>query len=294
MHYFKLIIALGAAAFITFACNNTTKKSIADKTEIHPKLVKEWESDSVLTTCESVLYDKASGILYVANINQKPWELDNNGFISTMNTKGEIIDLKWAEGLSGPKGMGIANGKLYVNDINQLVEIDIKTRKIVNSYLVNGKPDLNDISVAADGTVYASGSGSETIYALKNNKLDTCYTGKLERLNGLLCQPEGIYYATSKNHEFGLFDLEKKEVKILNAEVGHGDGIVRLPNGDFIVSSWKGEIFYIAAKDWKKTTLLDTRESGINTADIEFIPELNLLLVPTFFNNRVIAYKLHL
>jgi hypothetical protein len=36
---------------------------------------------------------------------------------------------------------------------------------------------------------------------------------------------------------------------------------------------------------------LDTNESS-QTADIGFIPEENLVLVPTFFSNKVEAYKL--
>jgi hypothetical protein len=37
--------------------------------------------------------------------------------------------------------------------------------------------------------------------------------------------------------------------------------------------------------------LLDTNESS-QTADIGYIPEENLVLVPTFFSNKVVAYKL--
>jgi hypothetical protein len=40
------------------------------------------------------------------------------------------------------------------------------------------------------------------------------------------------------------------------------------------------------------TTLLDTREKNMNTADISYHKELNLVFVPTFFDNRVIAFKL--
>jgi len=76
--------------------------------------------------------------------------------------------------------------------------------------------------------------------------------------------------------------------------VGHGDGVVRIENGDFIVSSWQGEVFYINSEDWSKIQLLDTREQKINSADIEYIESTQTLLVPTFFHNRVMAYKLNL
>ena len=42
----------------------------------------------------------------------------------------------------------------------------------------------------------------------------------------------------------------------------------------------------------KVNELLDVRSGNIRTADIEFIPELYLIVVPTFDHNRVIAYRI--
>jgi len=38
-------------------------------------------------------------------------------------------------------------------------------------------------------------------------------------------------------------------------------------------------------------TLLDTSDTLTNAADIDFVPEKGLLLVPTFFGNRLAAYR---
>ncbi len=73
-------------------------------------------------------------------------------------------------------------------------------------------------------------------------------------------------------------------------EIPGGDGIERYKDG-WIVSNWNGEIYHID-KDGKVTKLLDTKAQKINSADIEDIEEQNLLLVPTFFGNKVVAYKL--
>jgi len=37
--------------------------------------------------------------------------------------------------------------------------------------------------------------------------------------------------------------------------------------------------------------LIDTTAMKINSADLEYIPNRNLLLIPTFFDNRVMAYR---
>jgi hypothetical protein len=48
---------------------------------------------------------------------------------------------------------------------------------------------------------------------------------------------------------------------------------------------------HYVSPEWKNTKLLDTSADKINAADIEYIPEKRLLLVPTFFKNTVVAYE---
>lgn len=290
MNPFKTLCLLCLVVVMT-SCLNSTHQKESSSVAV-PKLELLWETDTLLTTCESVLYDKSSSVIYVANVNNSPWELDHNGFISTIDTNGHILELKWIEGLSGPKGMGIADNKLYVNDIDRVVEIDIAARKIVASYPVEGEPALNDITVTPEGIIYVSGSASNTIYSLQNGKLDTVVSDTFGRLNGLLYQSEGLYFLTSQSQRFGIYDLNAGTTEILTEGIGHGDGAVVLENGDLIVSSWKGEVYYIRSADWSKKQLLDTREAGINAADIAFIQDQHMLLVPTFFHNRVMCYRL--
>jgi len=76
--------------------------------------------------------------------------------------------------------------------------------------------------------------------------------------------------------------------KIAEGLVG-GDGII--PYGsDFIISNWNGEINYVSAKG-EVTKLLDTKTDKVNAADIAYLPEQKLLLVPTFFANKLVAYE---
>lgn len=293
---YKFSIFFGLSLLFCISCGKNKKTvvlEIVSKTS-QPSLELVWQTDSVLTTCESVLYDKTSNSIYVTNINDNPWEKDGNGFISTMDTKGNITELKWIVGLSAPKGMGIFIGKLYVNDIDDLVEIDIENRKVLKTYTIEGNPQLNDITVSPEGVVYSSGSNSNTVYKLENGEISKVAKDSLGRLNGLLWQKEALYYLNADTQNFGALDMQTKTFKTLTTNIGHGDGAVRLENGDFIISSWAGEVFYIHSKDWTKTQLLDTREQSINAADIDYIPETHMLLVPTFYHNRVMAYKVNL
>lgn len=49
----------------------TQEKEVVEQSA-DPKLVKLWETDTVMTTCESVLFDGEGSRLFVSNINGKP------------------------------------------------------------------------------------------------------------------------------------------------------------------------------------------------------------------------------
>ncbi len=293
----KIFTAI-AISYLIFACssNQGKQETEKDQSQAEPPTTKTvslkqvWASDTILKTPESVLYDRERGMIYVANVNMNPWEKDGNGFISKMDLQGNIIELEWLSGLSGPKGMGIIGNSLFVADIDEVVEFDIETGQAVNTYKVEGTPTLNDITVG-DGVVYISGSDSNKVFALKDGQVSVFLEDDFGRPNGLFVEPGRLLMITSGSSQLKSFDLDTKESVDLVDGLGHGDGIVPVGNGDYLASSWRGELFYIDS-NWKRTQLLDTRDDKINAADIDFIIDRNLLLVPTFFDNRVVAYQL--
>ena len=69
------------------------------------------------------------------------------------------------------------------------------------------------------------------------------------------------------------------------------DGLEQTKSGNFIVSCWSGIVYYVKPNG-TKTVLLDTREQKLNTADIGFDAEKNVVYIPTFYGNKIVAYKL--
>jgi len=281
---------------LLFSCSDNKQQSSSEQPQAEelpstPSLAQVWESDTLLRTPESVLYDQERQIIYVANVNMDPWVKDGNGFISKMDLEGNIIDLAWVTDLHGPKGMGILNNSLFVADIDQVIEIDIESSEIVNRYQVDGTPTLNDITVG-DGVIYVSGSDSNKVFELKDGSVTELMSGDFGRPNGLYYEPERLLMLTSNSSTLKSINLETGETTDLVGELGHGDGIVPIGNGDYLASSWRGEVFYIDASNWDAIQLLDTEAAEINAADIDYITASNLLLVPTFFDNRVVAYEL--
>ncbi len=263
-----------------------------DGSFIHQSLKREWASEKQLATPESVLYCEKENVLFVSNINGQPADKDSNGFITKMTLDGKIVKLKWANGLNAPKGMGIYKTKLYVTDIDQLVEIDIKSGKIIKKYEGEKARFLNDIAIGKDGTVYVSDMKNNIIYALKKGKFDIwLMVGNLFQPNGLLIEGNKLLVGCM-NYVVSV-DLQTKHVRTYITETGSIDGLVKSGSEKYIISDWAGNIHAINKKD-PKLKLISTEAEHVNAADMEYIKSKKLLIVPTFFDNRVMAYKVNL
>lgn len=253
------------------------------------KLVKQWETEAVFKTPESVLLDRANHVLYVSNIDgQQPWTADNAGSIGKLGLDGKVIAVEWVKGLQAPKGMGLYQGKLYVADLTEVVVIDIAKGAIVEKIPVAGSQKLNDITIDAHGVVYVSDSGAKRVHRIEAGKA-SLFLENLKGPNGLLAH-DGELYALDSG---GLYQVQKDQsLKLLcDGMEPSTDGVEPVKGGGFIVSCWVGTVYFVGA-DGQKQLLLDTREAKSNTADIGYDPETRITYVPTFFKNTVVAYEL--
>ena len=254
------------------------------------RLTQIWETTDSLITPESVLYDPATKLLYVACINENPWQKDGNGYITKLSTEGKIISSKWATGLSAPKGMGISQGKLYVTNIDEVVEIDLSNGAVVNRFTHPRAINLNDIAVTGNGNVYISDSKGDCLFQIKNNKLEILSDSpEVKASNGLYLE-KGLLLLGQQNR-IAAFDLLSLKVSALIENTGSIDGIEAIGHNTYLISDWMGHIYEVEPGKEKKL-LLDTTPIKKNAADIGFNRSENILYVPTFFKNGVTAYKL--
>ncbi|QGK73824.1 ATP-binding protein [Flavobacterium sp. SLB02] len=256
------------------------------------KITKVWESDSLFLKPESALYDPSRKIIYISNINGEYLAKDGNGFISKIKTNGEIELLKWVDGLDNPQGMGLYKNKLYVADINRVVQINTSTAKIEKIYKVDSAKFFNDITSDTNGDIYISDCFDNKIYKMSNGKIKVWLESDfLSKPNGLLCTKDDVLVLNMKNQTaFAINKLTKKSREFFNG-IDNLDGIVSDGANGYIVSgAWQGQLFHI---DWQgnKKLIIDLGKEQIITADIEYIVNENLLIVPTL-NKTVIGYKL--
>lgn len=262
--------------------------AIAQEVYVNERLEKLWETSAGLKTPESVLFDPSEKIIYVANINDNPWEKDGNGYVTRHKENGNIINYEWVKEMDAPKGMGLLQGKLYVTNIDEVIEIDVTGSKITQRYKHPKAVNLNDIAVGADGRVFVSDSKGNYIFEIFNGVMDILYQAD---------QPtNGLFYETGRllcgqKNQIAALDLTTKTMSTFIEETGSIDGIEAVGDSTYLISDWSGRV-HLVQQGQPKLLLLDTTPKEINAADIEFDPYERILYVPTFFKNSVTAYKL--
>jgi sugar lactone lactonase YvrE len=255
-----------------------------------------------LETPESVYFDEARDTLYVSNIAGEMLEKDGNGFISRVGLDGQMLEARWVTGLDAPKGLVSDGTTLYVSDIDRLVAIDIEAGEISEIWPIEGAVFLNDTAVDGAGRVYSSDTITNKIYVLSNGELSLIAEGEaLQHPNGLNVNDGRLVVAgwgqglkddltTEVGGHLLTVDLETGTVSSLGsgAPVGNLDGLEPDGKGNWIVTDWIAGAVFRIAEDGTATMLLDL---DMGSADLEYIADRSLLIVPMMLNNTLIAYR---
>lgn len=272
--------------FLLLSCGSPNeKKTQTDQTALTPSARLLWKSDTTFTGSESALYYEEEDIVFVSCGNTQPLEKDGDGFIAVIRPDGSIVNMEWATGLHAPKGMAIMDESLYVTDIDEMVQIDLHSGEIQKKTPVENAEFLND--AATDGQyIYFSDMRTAKVYRMNQDGYEII-AENVPDINGLETF-EGVLYGLNGE---GLIRFDDQGgYQILTDEVPGGDGLVIRDENTFIASQWAGKIYYIDGD--QVTLIVDTEAEESNTADIYFIPDQEIILVPTFLKNEIAAYQL--
>ncbi len=252
---------------------------------------------------ESVDLDLAHSVLYVTSIGGGPLDKDGNGYISKVSKDGMMLEQNWITGLNGPKGMVMNGFKLYVSDIDQLVEIDTRTGKVVAKYDAVGAKFLNDTAVDADGNVYVSDIAKSTIWQLKDGKMAVWYDKPgFQNPNGLrVIRGDKLLVAGfgTGMHDDGamdtkgsllVIDLKTKELTNLGGGQGVGalDGLERNGRDGFYATDFNAGALYEINKDGSFETVLDLKTGS---ADMDQFNNGHTVVIPQMLENEVEGYS---
>ena len=251
---------------------------------------------------ESALPDTAAGVIYVSNVAGGPGDRDGNGFISRLTLDGKVTDEKWVTGLDAPKGLALVNGKLFVADLDHLIEIDVASGTIAARHHAPDAKILNDVAADADGRIYVSDWPGNAIWRLADGTFEKWVEGDaLKSPNGIIVEGDKLVVATwgsGMKEDFSVetpgnlltVTLADKTVANLGSgtPVGNLDGIEPFDADSYIVSDWvAGKVFQILRSGEAKELLSLSQ----GTADIGFIPSSRTLIIPLMVDGKVAAYK---
>jgi hypothetical protein len=141
---------------------------------------------------ESVATD--GKFIYAADIGKElnPTTNDGDGKIIKLDKKGRTIETNFVKvKLDAPKGIAINKGILFINDIDRLLAIDLKTgNKLYEIDFSKDTSFLNDIAVWDNNILYVSATDKSKLY--KVNLSDRSYSEiktdvTILGINGLFC-----------------------------------------------------------------------------------------------------------
>jgi len=256
-------------------------------------------------TPESVLYDAAGDVYLVSNINGSPLAKDDNGFVSRVSPDGTVLALRWIDGaaadvtLHAPKGMGIKGDTLFVADIDAVRAFHRTTGAPLGAREMAGATFLNDVAVGADGSVYLTDSGlqagpegfapsgTDAVYRIDpaGRVITLARDSSLGRPNGILADSVGVAVVTFGSGEvYHLNRLSGARTPVGKPPAGSLDGVVWLPDGSLLVSSWEARAVYRLTITGSWAVAVDSVEAP---ADIGYDSRRQRVLIPLFTANEV-------
>ena len=267
-----------------------------------------WETESIFKLPESVIYDEKNDVLYVSNIVNHPFKKDGSGFISKLSLTGEVLELEWIKELNAPKGLTIVNDKLYIADIDELVEVDIANSKILNKYKASGSVCMNDVTHDKYGNVYVGDTYTDSIYRLNSfGQLPLWFYSPGLAPNGMHIDNEnskmivGNWGAVMEgwgtpelSGSLKSIDLNTKKLKNMGSKpIGNLDGVESDGKGGYYVTDWSATKLYSVNKNGRAKMLKQLSEEGKGAADHEVILDKNLMIIPIMVENKLVALSLN-
>ena len=255
---------------------------------------------------ESARYDRDLDVWFVANINGQPLGKDNNGYISRLRPDGVPYAVKFIEGgkkgvtLNAPKGLAINGDTLWVADIDVARAFNKRTGALIANVSTKGRARfLNGATVGPDGAVYmtdtgvlfgpkgeVSHPGPDQVFRITRAGATAVLTSsKLEGPNGITWDTRQRRFVIVSFLGKGIYGWKPgdKDVESIGSGPGQHDGVVFLPDGRLLVTSWTDSSLFVLENGQARKVASKVP----SPADIDVEPKDSRVAVPLLMENRV-------
>ena len=258
---------------------------------------------------ESARYDRDLDVWFVSNVNGTPLQKDNNGYISRLRPDGAPYTLKFIEGgkkgvtLNAPKGLAINGDTLWVADIDVARAFNKRTGALIANVSTRAR-FLNGAAVGPDGAVYmtdtgilfgpkgdVSHPGPDQVFRITRAGAKAVLTSpKLEGLNGITWDPQRKRFVIVSFLGKGIYGWApgNNEVESIGSGPGQQDGVVFLPDGRLLVTSWTDSSLFVLENGQAQKVASKVP----SPADIDVAPRDSRVAVPLLMENRVEFWEL--
>ncbi|MEO0996619.1 MAG: hypothetical protein AAFX58_03780 [Pseudomonadota bacterium] len=243
-----------------------------------------WVAEGEFCEPETVL-PLPDGTLLVSNVCD--FRKTGNGFLTLLGADGTVIRWRIVDRLDAPLGMALAGDRLHVVDGNR-VKVFRWPGYALLATVELGTSVANDIAVAADGTWYVTdtGSGQVVVRAPDGDPHPLDARHEFSGANGIQIDGEILYVGGER---LWRVDLATRSVATVGPSwLADIDGIEFEPNGTLQITPVGGPL--VRYRNDNDIEVLGG--DGISSANHGYAADLKLALIPTGFDNTVIAIRI--
>lgn len=206
------------------------------------------------------------------------------GFLTLLNAQGDVVDWRIVDGLDAPLGMAFGHDRLYVIDTNRIRVFTWPAYETVDMIDLDTTV-ANDIAVAPDGTLYVTDTAQHAVVRVSTDGRRTTIGGneKFTGANGIALAGDNLYVGGER---LWRVELQSGHVETVGPDwLVDIDGIEFEDDGTLQVTPVGGPLVRLSADNSVEILSGD----GISSANHGYSAVLGLALIPTGFDNAVIA-----
>jgi hypothetical protein len=241
----------------------------------------DWVAEGEFCEPETVL-PLPDDTLLVSNVCD--FRTTGNGFLTLLGANGQVIDWRIVEDLDAPLGMALVDGHLFVIDNNQVKVFTWPGYRLLSTVALETTV-ANDIAVSQDHTIYVTDTARHQVVVVGNDAPQSILTGKAQfkGANGIEIRGNDLYVG---GEHLWRVDLGEDTVTRIGPDwLSDIDGIEIESDGTLQLTPVGGPL----------VRLVDPVEvlggDGISSANHGYSANLGLALIPTGFDNTVIAIR---
>lgn len=210
-----------------------------------------------------------------------------SGFLTLLDVDGQALDWRIVDGLDAPLGMALNGDQLHVVDNNHVLIFHWPDYELVERIDLETTV-ANDVAVSPDGKVYVTDTARHEVIVRSPDGTRSVLTGQalFQKANGIALDGERLYVGGAR---LWRVDLRRDSVETIGPDwLADIDGIEFESDGTIQITPVAGPLIrYRSDNDIEILA-----GEGVSSANHGYAANLRLALIPTGFDNTVIAIRL--